>query len=142
MSGFVPYGYGTTPPVYTAGSPASPFDIVGITQAIERAASSIPADKHGNIALRIDQDGAGLGIVVKGPFSTEFLGTVTKPRAGSLGWSVSGRVNFAVSPPKDVLWFSSLRGSYRMFRLLGSGRFEALVKALSLEGGEEVWIVG
>lgn len=140
---FPPPGPAGAAPSYTLG-PASPFDIKGISAAIDQAASSLRADERGSLTVKVDQDGAGAGLIVRlpsvGPFDPKVLATVTKPNAGRFGWSLSARVGFLVNQPepKPVRVAPGMRGLYGLLRHRGRGRLDAALTALALVRGHEV----
>lgn len=137
-----PLGF-PAPTTYTTGS-TSPFDIAGITAEIERAAASLKPDERGSLTVKLNREGFGGGLVVRGPFATSVLATVTKPMAGRWGWAVSGRVAFLVGdgsePPRPVRIAPEVRGLYRVFRKLGHGPITAAVRAVRAAKGLEVRI--
>jgi len=135
-------------PVYHTG-PSSPFDIAGISKAIDDATATLKAHERGALTVKVDQDGAGAGLVVRlprvGPFDPKALFTVTKPNAGSIGWSASARIGFLVGSAggnrpagEPSRFLPNFRGLYRLLRLRGCGPVDASLKALALIGGEEV----
>jgi hypothetical protein len=123
------------------GQAMGPFDIKGISEDVARAVSAVPADKRGSVVMRLNKDGAGAGIGVRGPFSMEIFGSVYKPMAGRFEWSVQGKVNFIKSPYKlPVRVCPQVRGWYRVFRKIGKNPITAAVKAVQLANGVEVSI--
>jgi hypothetical protein len=150
-----------TTPVYAPASPL-PFDVAAASAAIDRAAASLHADEHAALTVQLDErTGFGAGLVVRGPWRTEMLGTLTKPNAGAWGWSVGARVSFLV----DSTGFATLRlvppptarqalgmlepdaPSYtaptflewfELFRLQGGGAASSALRALRASQGQAV----
>ncbi len=139
-------------PWFSAGSP-SPFDIAGIAAELDRAAASLSAAERGSLTIKLNQDGFGTGLVVRGPLNTKAVATITKPRAGRWGWSVGGRIAFlaGLAPGSEevvpklkakvpVRVAPEVRGLYRLFRKFGHGRIVAAVRAVRVAQGVEVRI--
>jgi hypothetical protein len=135
-----------SPATYSSGS-LSPYDIKSISEAIDRAASALRQDERGMIVAQVNESGAGGGLVVRlpqlGPLKPSALATVTIPRAGRFGWSLSGKIAFLASaPPKPVRLGPEIRGFYRLLRHRGSWPPAAAIKALGLWFGFEVRLDG
>lgn len=129
---------------YSAGT-ISPFDVAGITAAIDRAASSLKPEERGALTVQLDPSGFGAGLIVRAPLPLKpvILATVTKPMAGRWGWSLQGRVAFLASaPPKPVRVAPVARGLYRLFRARGVSPIAAAAKALAVALGYEVRLDG
>ena len=136
-----PLGF-PAPPTVTAGYGLSSFDIAGITAAIDRAASTLKGDERGAVSISLDRESAGAGLILRGPFGTQVLARVVKPRASRHEWSLSARVAFIRSPePRPVRWLADVRGLYRVLRKW-NGRISASVKAVGIRAGLEVRLGG
>lgn len=137
-----PLGF-PAPVTYTAGL-QSPFDLPGITAAIDLAVATLKPDERGSVTVQLDQGGFGAGLVVRGPFRTSVLAKVTRPMAGRWGWALSGRVAFlaggGAESAKLVRVAPEVRGLYRLFRKLGHGRIVSAARAVRVAQGAEVRI--
>jgi len=129
-------------PTFNLAPAVSPFDVRSISDSINRAAESLDPSERGAMTVQLNQAGAGAGLVVRaGP--VKILGTITKPRAGKFGWSVSGKVSFLIpGVPKPVWFMPEFRGFYRLFRERGDDWFRASWKAFDVLGGKEVRLDG
>jgi hypothetical protein len=163
------------PPPYIPGQVvgagnAVPFDVAGATAALDRAAASLKPGEHGALTVQLTQStGLGAGLVLRGPWNTEALGTLTRSMAGQWGWSVGGRVSFAAAlaigspeivalrllpPPSDRQVLGLLEHAppahlaptwwqwFELFRGQDNGAFSAAAKALQALSGQEVRIRG
>lgn len=126
-------------------SGTSPYDIAGITADINRAVASLKPEERGAVTVRVDQGGAGGGLVLRGPslgrITSAVLATVTKPVASRYGWSISGRVSFLAggqTPEAPARLLPKLRGAYALLRALGHSVPAALLKACAILRGREV----
>ena len=108
-----------TTQVITAGS-ASPFDIPAIQRSITEALKSLPKDQRGNLIFDVRRDKASAALVLRAGEHFEALAWVTKPYASTWDYGLQGRVSFltGVDYPlvPEKVWFSRLRGYYRLFR--------------------------
>lgn len=139
---------GPPPPIYRGT--ATPFDVAAVSGAIDRAANSLKPGERGALTVQAtNETGFGAGLVIRGPWKSEVLGTLTKPRGGGWGWSVGARVAFLaglpdyvhaliLEPPTSTHAQPTWLDWYWLFRANGNGRAASAVKATAAVGGLEV----
>jgi hypothetical protein len=159
------YGPGAT---LSAGTVTVPFDVAGASAALDRATATLKPGQHGALTVQMTKStGFGAGLVLRGPFNMEALGTLSRPPAGGWGWSVGGRISFLKSLPDDAvkpivleppppplirIWNAAMGAAvvqhaaptwselYGLFRKQGHGKVKAAIKASRLATGAEVTV--